>query len=517
MNSLRVRAAVGFLVLLVLCLLGRLMHFFPFAPVVTRWSLQEDYVHGQIPKTGSVNQSHCARSDTGILIGSDGPGFIEWKFSRPGPFPTVVQPFFIPLSDQPCRITLWTPKVPEPRVLYQNFSLRNRPFDLSALVRDEKVYTLRFEGTQALLEDIRFYELLQLPPFPWAVLLVAALLTVVVLGRRNWPELVILGLALIGFYFRWRTFLTYYSLPLEGDATGYWSLGHAFQWKHPLMTGSREPGFIWMVYMARLAFGDSIRSLRFMCILISTLLIPFTAEVARAAKWPLWVGVGAAALVATNPFAVFFSVQGYQLEFFTILILLFSIAWLIDHEQTMGWLGGLLCVTRVQSFIAVIPLVGLADWKCRWHRRKRLQFWIPFLIITLPYLIAVRQGTGSVFGHVNQYVRDAWMRRQTAALVRGYTKILFDPTDPYNRIFLNSHYERSWNLLFLPFFWIGIVVCLKNSKDRWFLWLPLIFLSGLPMLHDVIREPRLLFHVEPFVALITARGIWFINSARRES
>jgi len=257
------------------------------------------------------------------------------------------------------------------------------------------------------------------------------------------------------------------------------------------------------------------------------------------------VGLGAAALVATNPFAIFMSVQGYPLEFFTLLILLFAIAWLKNREQAMGWLGGLLCVTRAQSFLAIIPLIGLADWKFRWRRRERFGFWVPFLLLTLPYLWAVRQETGSFLGHINRhagfyevieakdfqkappadsalnlrhflFARDQFQGRMTA-LIKGYAQILFDPRDPFNRILLNSHYARAWNLFFLPFFWIGLVLCLMNSKDRWFLWLPLLFLSGLPLLHDLVREPRLLFHVQPFFALITARGIWFIGNARRGS
>ncbi len=502
--------------ILLLCVLGRLTHLFPFAPSSTRWSLEEDYTHGGIPKTGSVQQFRSVRSNLGILIGADGPGFVEWRFARPGPFPTIIQPFFIPAQHQLGQITLRTPGHPAPILLSRDLPLRHRAMDISSALRHEKAYALRFEGTGAMLEGIRFFEPSETPPVPWVVVLIVLFVTGLVLWSGNYSALIILALSLLGFFLRWKVFQTYYSLPLKGDPVEYWTLAQIFQWRHPLLTNYREPGFIWMVYAARRLFGDSIRSLTFLGVLLSTSWIPLTAELAAAAGWPLWVGIGAAAMVATNSFSIFMCVQGYQLEFFTLLILLFSIAWLKNCSWAMGFMGGLLCITRVQSFIAVIPLAGIADWKHRWSQRQRLGFWGSFLLLTVPYLRAVRKETGSFFGHVNLYVRDAWMHRQGTALIKGYVTILLNPRDSYNRIFLNSHDARAWNLLFLPFFWLGLMDCFRNPKDRWFLWLPLFFLSGLPMLHDVLREPRLLFHVQPFAAILTFRGVLFLVRSRQE-
>ncbi len=543
MSPWRAKAALGGVALILLCATGRLTGLFPFEPASAHWSQQEDFTQGKIPKGPNVRQSHAARSLKGIVIGVDGPGFLEWQFSRSGPFPTVVQPFFVPGEGQESRIIIATPQHPEPRVLFHNLPLHNHPFDIAPWVKNENAFVLRFEATGARLEDIRFYEPSQLPPIPWSVLLVALLLAGLAIYQRNRPALFILSIGLLAFFLRWNTFRTYFSLPLEGDARSYWFLGETFDWRHPFMAGPREPGFIWAVHAARFAFGDSIRAIRFLGVLISSLWSSLTVELACAAGWPLWVGLAAGVLVATNPFAIFMSVQGYQLEFFTFLILLFAIAWHRKRASAMGGIGGLLCITRVQSLASVVPLVFLCGWRGRWNKREWCRFGVPFLILMLPYLAAVRSQTGSFLGHLNPHAhfyenieavdagkplpsaqesnlvhfmfRHGQFRRRTTALIEGYGRVLFDPRDPFNRILLNSHYARAWNLFFLPFFWAGLVCMLVDRRERWFLWVPFLFLGVLPMLHDLIREPRLLFHIEPFMALIVVWG--FARLAKRES
>src|SRR5438874_227510 len=102
-----------------------------------------------MPRAYAVQQSQCALSDNGIVIGVNGPGFVEWKFSRSGPFPSVIQPFFVPAPGQGGRILLRTPSQPVPHILFDKLPLRNRPFDISATLKDENAFALRFEGIQA--------------------------------------------------------------------------------------------------------------------------------------------------------------------------------------------------------------------------------------------------------------------------------------------------------------------------------------------------------------------------------
>jgi hypothetical protein len=543
MSFWRSKTVIGGVVFLLLCVTGRLIGLFPFQSPVLRWSLQEDYTQCRFPQGPNLRQSHCGRSVTGILIGVDGPGILEWQFSRTGPFPTIVQPFFDTIDGQESRITLVTPHHHKPRILFHNLPLHYRPFDIAPLVTHENEFVLRFEGTRTLLEGIRFYEPSQTIPFPWAAVFVVVFFAGIMIRQKEKSTLIVVSLGLLAFLMRWKIFRTYFSLPLEGDAAGYWSLAQAFDWHHPFTTGPREPGFIWAAHAARWCFGDSIRSVRFLGVLMSSLWSVLTVELASAVGWPSWVGLAAGLMVATNPFAIFMSVQGYQLEFFTFLILFFAIAWHRKRAAAMGWVGALLCITRAQSFLAVIPLVLLGAWRDRWDKIEWRRFVAPFLILVLPYLAAVHSQTGSFLGHLTPHAgfyenmeasaagqptpaaqapslahflisHGRWIHR-LGDLFEGYGRVLFDPRDPFNRIWLNSHYARAWNLIFLPFFWMGLVYLLVDRKERAFLWVPLLFIGALPMLHDLIREPRLLFHVEPFVALIVVWG--FAKIARREN
>jgi hypothetical protein len=91
--------------------------------------------------------------------------------------------------------------------------------------------------------------------------------------------------------------------------------------------------------------------------------------------------------------------------------------------------------------------------------------------------------------------------------LRGYAEIFFNPQNSFNRIFLNSHYALAWNLVFLPFFWVGLGACLRRKEGRWFLVSLLLFLNVLPFFQEMFREPRLLFHAAPWVAVVTAAGL----------
>src|ERR1019366_10582554 len=145
---------------------------------------------------------------------------------------------------------------------------------------------------------------------------------------------------------------------------------------------------------------------------------------------------------------------------------LFSDFWLRRRAFGMGWAGGLLCVTRVQSILAVVPLLLLAAWRDRWKTRQGVMAALTCLILFLPYAMTVRRTTGSVFGHLNEHVgyyfsaetkgdpsqRGAlpkislwnylFIQHKPASLIaglsKGYAQVLFNPLNAYNRIFLNS-------------------------------------------------------------------------------
>ena len=199
-------------------------------------------------------------------------------------------------------------------------------------------------------------------------------------------------------------------------------------------------------------------------------------------------------------------------------------------------------MTRVQFVFSVIPLAALAAWRFGWGKKEALRCLIPFVILAAPYLAVTWARTGSMFGQLHQHASyyqaaeklgdplranelpriTAWQllfaNQSIPSLIhktlRGYAEIFFNPANPYNRIFLNSHYARSWNALFLPFFWLGLGACLKRTEGRWLLISGLLFLNILPFLQDHFREPRLLFHAAPWVAMMVAAGLGAVAQFR---
>jgi hypothetical protein len=55
----------------------------------------------------------------------------------------------------------------------------------------------------------------------------------------------------------------------------------------------------------------------------------------------------------------------------------------------------------------------------------------------------------------------------------------------------------------------------RESGGRAALASVLLFLNLLPFLKDQVREPRLLFHIAPFVSLAVASGMAMVFSALR--
>ena len=344
-------------------------------------------------------------------------------------------------------------------------------------------------------------------------------------------------LVFAGFVLRWNVFSGYYNVSLEGDAPGYFGLAHLLSWTNPWFTGVREPAFIWLLKLGLTFFGDSERSARFMTLIFSCALIPLTYLLARASKQTALCGITAAGLTAFNPFSIFMSVQGLQLELFTALVLIFSYAWLKEKALVPGLAGAILSVTRIQSVLAVVPLALFDVYKSKKRFRTACLFLVPVMLILVPYLAVVKHHTGSFtanLDHVARYFQKAEqgnpdtaggvMERKNITLgeyifskksllvfsrrfFEGYLEILFNPLNPFNKIFLNSHYARNWNLIFLPFFWFGLAKYLLSGDNRRFLLLPALFMSVLPAWQNYFAEPRLLFHVAPFFAVITAHGM----------
>lgn len=533
-----------------------------FRPVENRWTLSEDLRDMKRPAHPGAAAAAAGLSAEGTVIGVGGPGWGRWDFSAPGPLPTTIVPFFLPPDGSRSGIFLLTGnggRVP----LIENTPLRDRALNFRDKVKGLGSYSVRFEGTGALLSSVKFLEPLETGGSDKGLFLALFCLALVftrglVLREKHTAALAVITAAAL--FLRWSEFSAYWDVPLTGDAEGYWNYGRALKLSAPFANGTREPLFIWLLKLFETLFGDSQRTARFMTLLFSCSVVPMTWLLAKRLELGAFASLLAAALAAFNPFAVFMSVQGYQLEFFTFLILVFSVLWLSVRLAASGAAGAALILTRLQSAGAVFPLAALAAWRQKKVRPKKvpasfLQRTIPenpsfaqkggwhlFLRLFLPPLIALavllasaKVNTGSYTGNLDHAARAhtaldrhgdfssgkgaeemtlgkyLLSREGTPRLalrtVKGYFQILANPFNPFNRIFLNSHYSKAWNLLLFPFLWLGLWVFFSDPGRRAFLWLPLLFLSALPALQDQYREPRQLFHAAPFFFVLCAAGV----------
>lgn len=547
----------------VVWLLLRVQGFIPFAPIHNSWTMEEDFRGGKIPSYSGVTGDHIARSRDGILVGAGMPGHLDWRFATSGPFPSTFRPGWEPDLETNSVIRLILPPASRPRIiqLSSDLPLRYTAFNLEPYLKGQSGYLLRFEGQNSILQGMRCYQSADRSP-TWLPLVIILAGLFMACPWRPVP-LTVCALMALGLLFRWPTFFNYFAVPLEGDAAGFWQILKAWSPRHPFMTSIREPVFIWALAAARVLFGDSERVARFLGWGVSGAMIGCVVPVGRRFGFSFRASAWAALLLAINPFSIFMSVQGYQLELFTLLILLFAWLWAppmlpplkkgdgggFDRDENpsqppflkgrrfalLGITAGFLCLLRIQSLMAVIPLIMLAAWRERWRLKEAGAALVPLLFLLLLYFPSVKASTGSYLGHLNlhanyyQAVETQGTPDQAGSLpsvsafdylfkqhslthliggtLKGYAQILFDPVNPFNRIFLNSHYSRKWNWLLLPFFCVGLGVCCLEKMGRWFLCLPLFFLNGLPFLQEFFREPRLLFHVEPFILLIAAAGI----------
>jgi len=529
----------------VVWLLLRMQGFIPLVPIHNSWTMEKDFQGGKIPSYPGVTGTHVARSTDGILVGVGMPGRLDWRFTTSGPFPSTFRPAWEPNLGTNSAIRLILPASSPPRLirLSTDLPLRYTAFNLQPYLKGQSEYRIRFEGQNSILQGIHWYQSSDHSP-TWLPLVIILAGLFMACPWKPMP-LTVCALAAVGLILRWHIFFNYFAVPLEGDAAGFWQIARSWSLLHPFATRSHEPVYIWLLSTARMFFGDSERSARFMGCLLSSAIIGMVFSVGRKLNLSFWAAGFAAGLSAMNPFSIFMSVQAYQLEFFTLLILLFAWTWLEGKPLWIGLAGALLCMTRMQSLISVIPLLGLAILLYKWSARCTAVCLAPFGVLMAIYFWVQKTSSGSYLGYLvtfGDFYQAAELKGNPAAAVSlphvgtfdylfkqhsffnlvsqtlaGYGQIFFNPVNPYNRIYLDSHYARSWNLYLLPFFWVGCVACLGNRMGRWLLVFLMLFLNGLPFFQGIFREPRLLFHIEPFVLLITAAGWEWIVRLRKNT
>lgn len=379
-------------------------------------------------------------------------------------------------------------------------------------------------------------------PFDILVLGIAYLLAMGLLGRKQgwggsfWGWMVV-SITILGFFLRWKNLLWHQYVPLAGDAPGYLALVRNFDWLHPFQTGSREPFFIWIGNLFMHLFPDSGFHFRLLPMVMSVALVPLTYRLARAAKACKPAASGAALLMAISQFSIYISCHGIRLEVYTLLILLFSIFLLRPQSSPVliGLTGMAICLTRINSLAAVVPLMVIWGWRKKFRQIAVAAVFM--LVFLLPYFISVRARTGQFLGHFARHVqwyaavertgqpdyhggeiipvedylfKGRSFTRLAMKLIKGYQKTFLDPDNRFNKILLSCRVDQHWNWILWPFLLLGIAICC--FKVLFFPVICLFFLNGLPFALDEYFELRIMFHAAPFFACFTSIGlIWAWN------
>ncbi|MBI2068991.1 MAG: glycosyltransferase family 39 protein [Elusimicrobia bacterium] len=355
--------------------------------------------------------------------------------------------------------------------------------------------------------------------------------------RQQLPWLWFLAAAtLAGFVLRWQELLAVQYLPLQGDAPGFFQLARDLQWSRPLDTGIREPFFVWAARLGLALAPDTDFHFRLITLDLGLALIPMVFFVFRRALGEP-TALLAASLMAINPFSAQMACKGLRLEIYTLEIL--ALTWVLLGSPTLrramlaGVIAAAICLTRVNSLIAVIPLILF--WALRPRRWREGLLTLGVLASAMaPYFWHTHRQWGSPLGQLNAHTafyrniektgrpsyeggtvsafhylfgeRGCWpLIKQTAS---GYGRIFFNPKNRFNKIFLGVR-KSAANWILFPFFLIGLVLSLRRWPQRWYLLICMVFLNGLPFLESYFYEMRLLFHVAPFFAAFTALGlIW---------
>ncbi|HVO32976.1 MAG TPA: hypothetical protein VMU17_03615, partial [Elusimicrobiota bacterium] len=193
-------------------LLLRMSGFLPLAPLHVAWSSQENYEGGVLPKYPWIRVDHASPSTEGLMIGVGEPGFAEWHFARPGPYPTTVQAYWLP-ADRRSRIVLSAGDGPRREIVLASgrIPLHFRAIDLTGWTAKSTAFAVRFEGENSILQALHWFE--GQDPVPSCAALVCAILMMLLCLARTTDSLAIVALAVVALGLRWRFFRDYFSAP----------------------------------------------------------------------------------------------------------------------------------------------------------------------------------------------------------------------------------------------------------------------------------------------------------------
>lgn len=213
-----------------------------------------------------------------------------------------------------------------------------------------------------------------------AVLQIAAvLIAVLVLFRRTQPgadrsmaALAVVWLTAIALVSRWNQLDAVRGERLWPDVEYVRALVAAMQ--HPYDTGSREPLWLWLEWLAEAALGRAPTVSRLVSLAASVIVVPATYAFASAYGRSRLLGVLAAGAVAGHTYLTFSAAQGHRTEWLVLEYLAVSYFAFVEPMSPRTRVAGLAISSAalvLTSLNGVVLLAGLLPWSVY---RGRLRF-----------------------------------------------------------------------------------------------------------------------------------------------
>ena len=374
-------------------------------------------------------------------------------------------------------------------------------------------------------------------PWYWLLLLAALVCYRTVRLKapaREWLAVIFAA----GLIVRWNALYAVFPQPLGGDAITYKMLANSFRCAQPLITGIREPLYIWLQAACAYVFGPNGYQFLLPTILLSLGVLLATYRLARTVSGSTATGLWASVFVAINYAVVLMSARGERIELFTLLMLLYCM-WIYQapagrlwSEIAAGLIAGAICLCWLFG-IAGVAILYFLRIACKKVRIPYALAGVFFFAVTLgPFLVSQWQRYGDPFHAVNvgaNFYRSAELTGTAsleqgpgtwAALVKkeigiqklilrtgaGYFNLFFNPANYFNKVLMGFPPESVYSYFFFPLYVLGLLRELLKKR----FWMPamlLAFINVFPYLLNEIFDFRLLCFLVPFFAYFWASGL----------
>lgn len=361
-----------------------------------------------------------------------------------------------------------------------------------------------------------------------------------------------IGILLLAFSLRLDHLVTSPN-PLDPDVGSYRNAPIQKSFLNFYDASSREPLWPFVYKIVFSVFGESDMIIRIITIFFSILIVSLTFKVGKEFAND-FVGLFAAFLVAINPFLIFNSIRGLKMEIFTCLLLLMFYYLFIREMNlkkrliTVGILGGLACLLRLESLVIVFFVLGYFIIKNIIRKPqdyKKITIWTACgILITLimvgPFMYNCYKEKGDPFFPLTKHtvawrniefkgqegfltVEEVRANLYTGKKVTGAEYVFKMHTPKQIAKYITKGYYDSFNkhiklsgtrnppydkkIRFI--FWFGLLGILLLLFLRKFDIIVMMSISIFPNVFTVYlgASSRHVMHIYPFFAIITA---WFI-------